>query len=238
MQPITQTKELEEIFCIDNSSLFSLSSLSLSKALSLQGENYLLQLSYEDVAQELKERKLTQKINEALSILVCFYDDGTKFNTIESFSRYLYNATQKTQYLKIGVTQSKNKSHHPVTIFFSGILPINQLNIVIEKNLYCFIEQHQEKLKEKFQATKERLLRELGTIILPVEHYPKENITPNTLYLEDAKTGSKLCECRVENNSYTPEEIIDDYLEKLYFVYKKLLTTKGGEYANFNNTTI
>jgi len=217
-------KQIMEKFSCGGSSPYPLAEEDISCALALAGESLVLELSYEDLLQDKEQGRVILKLLEALSVLVCFEDDGTQFDTIAKYIQYLHSNTQKEQNFLFGVQTVQQLSSTPVTILLSGILPINQLEIAIGTTLYEFIQNNYELLLPHFTQFRQQLSQEIGIPILPIKHYADANLQTHQIALKNGEDGTVICECKVKSENMDPTEIIDDYLRKLYFVYKKLST--------------
>jgi len=214
---------IETLSCEDNA-LYPLPKQDVVKALSLEGDTFYVELSYEELQQDIYEEKIALKTLEALSIILCFEDDGTQFEKIATYTKYLYNNTQEEQHLQFGIKKVDTLSQYPVKILFSGILPINRLEIAIETSLYEFIQQHYNILAPKFKQLRQQLSQEIQIPILPVKHYADTHLEKNQISLINAQNNQTVCECKVNDKDMETSQIIDDYLQKLFIVYKKLAT--------------
>jgi len=223
----TKKTLIENFSCHDNETL-KIEKSALEDALLANGEHFVIELSYDDVRDELHKKKLRNKLAEALSIFVCFEDDGKHFEDIASFSRYMYEHTQEEQHLQFGIKNTKKLSNKPVKILLCGIFPINQISIAIAPHLYRFIQTNKNVLEPKFRYVRELLSKELNIPILPVEHYEDTTLQANEIVLKDTKTKTTLGRCHLTTSTQDEQEmfqLIDNYLLAIISIYKKLMPT-------------
>jgi hypothetical protein len=210
-----------KLTCEGATPMLELSFDAIKEALKLDGEEFFLTLTYDDLQEEIRIQKLRDLLNESLSILVCFEEDGLRVQEIENFCQYLFKNTEAVQNLQFGIHKVKKLSDEPVRILFSGILPINQLEIAMESSLYDYIQEHKEELQKEFIAVRKKLSQELCVPILPVKNYPDDSLEKNSVHLLDRTNKKTLCTCRMQEEK-DPKKFIGEYLTKLYYAYKKL----------------
>ena len=192
----------------------------LLRALSIEGEYLVLKLSYEDFVDELQYEKIKYKISQSLSIVVSYEDDGNSFENIEQFVHYISEYTETQQNAIFGIKKVEKLSEFPVTILFSGILPINQLTMHISKDIYDMIHADKPFFKAHFKAFREILSNTVGVPILPL--FPKLDLSlqPTEAMLVD------LIDERVVAKFSTQKRMdkitIDNYLQKLFVIYTQL----------------
>jgi len=198
-----------------------LSEKSLLQALSLEGEYLVLKMSYDEFSQELIDAKIKYKISQALSIVVCYEEDGSSFEDIKKFVDYISSLTDPKQNAIFGIKKVKNLSSAPITILFSGILPINQLKMHISRDIYELIHSDEEYFKTRFKEFREILSQEIGIPILPVFPMLDKSLEPSEAKLIDLVDG------RIISHFWTAEEMnkitIEGYLVKLFYIYITLV---------------
>jgi hypothetical protein len=140
----------------------------LVSALELDGEFLILTLSKEELKEELQTKKLHSQISQSLSIVVRFEDDTTQCKYIHDFVKHLHNYIDDTQNFIFGIKKVKKLSKNPVTILFSAILPINQLNMKIGVKIDQFIHSDDEFFPLRFKKFRDSISKEIGTTILPI----------------------------------------------------------------------
>ena len=69
----------------------------LTQALELKGDTFLLKAHYDDFEDELKNEKIKYKISQALSVIVCYEDDGASFEEIKKFITYINSISDEVQ---------------------------------------------------------------------------------------------------------------------------------------------
>jgi len=224
---------LDEMSCEDNSYV-QLKKDDLKKALLLKGDRLFLKLTYSDLKQEFNEKKIKNKLLEALSISIYFEDDGYMSKEIKQFVKYLHENTQKEQHLQFGIKKVDSLSKYPIKILFSAILPINQLEIIVEKKFYDYVELHRNELEHKFKQFRKTISKEIHIPILPLKHYPSDKLKPYTIKLIDSLTQKTICECNIESVDSDIENIIDTYILKLYKVYLTLCYNTNHKKPSYN----
>jgi hypothetical protein len=220
----SQEQLLNTFTCKENDPV-KLSEKDVTKALSLEGETFLITLNYDEITKEFKENKIQHKILEALSILVCFEDDGTHFEDIVSFTHYIYETTEESQHFQFGIKKVTQLSQTPISLLLTGIHPINQLEIAIAPDLYQFIESKKDLLEPKFVKLRGNLSKKIGVPILPVEYYKDNSLAPKQVLLKDKQTNVNLCSCQLHNPQDKDEDVfktIDEYLFKIAYAFENI----------------
>lgn len=216
---------LDEMDCEDNSHIV-LKRQEIQKALQLKGERLFLKLTYKELAQEFSEQKIKSKLIEALSISVCFEDDGSVSEKVKEFVKYLYENSEEEQHLQFGIKKVNRLSPYPIKILFSAILPINQLEMAVEENLYNYIQEHRQELQSGFKSFRKSVSKEIKIPILPLKHYSDSELKPYSIRLIDSLTKESICECSIEHENMNIEDIISSYLKKLFTVYLNICQIK------------
>jgi len=145
-----------------------LSSQNLLNAIEIKGEFLVLKLHYNDFEDELKNQNIKYKISQALSVIVSYEDDGNSYKYIEQFVKYIQNNSDEKQNSTFGVKNVDKLSEFPITILFSGILPINQLKMTVGKEIDKLIHSDDEYFIPRFQKHRDDISKEIGIPILPV----------------------------------------------------------------------
>ncbi len=215
------TEIQEKLYCSDE--LIGLSKDDIALAMQRGGKYFYIELDYNDLLKEPKEQKLYKKLIESLSILIAFEDEGNKQDMIENFLKYIHKNTQKEQHLQFGIKKVQTLTKYPVKIFFSEILPINQLEIAVGAKLYKYAEAKRSFLKESFQNFRSEISKEIGIPLLPINNYKDDTLDAYSIKLLHSESQKQICKCDIKNNNITDEvEIIQHYLQQLYSVFIKL----------------
>jgi len=199
----------------------------LIDALSIKGEFLVLRMKYEDFEDELKYEKIKYKISQSLSVVVSYEEDGKSFSEIEKFVHYIRSISDSKQNSIFGIKKVEQLSEFPITILFSGILPINQLKMSLGKKLYEHIKNNPEYFKTKFKSFRDELSQEIGIPILPVFPYLDETLNDTEVTLVDLLDGRLIS--RFETLEKIDKDLIDGYLQRLFYVYKVLAQEKETE---------
>ena len=220
---VSNTQEMLEcvnaMICDANEPL-PLSERTLQDALNLEGEFFVLKLQYEDLEHELQEQLLKEKLSQALSVVVSYEDDGTRFESISRFAEYLYTLSDTKQNVRFGVKKVEQLSHYPIKILFSGILPINQLQMSVGKEIDALIHSDENYFTARFEKLRSELSEEIGIPILPVLPKLDARLKPYEVRLIDPLDGRVISE--FETTPDFNKETIEVYLLKLFYVYKVL----------------
>lgn len=152
----------------DENAPVNLNKESILNALRFQGEFLILKLHYKDFPKELEEEKIKYKISQALSIAVTYEDDGQSYENIEKFIKYIYEKSDTRQNSIFGVKKVEKLSEFPITILFSGILPINQLKMTLGKKIHELIRSDFNYFRERFKKYRLFVSDEIGIPILPI----------------------------------------------------------------------
>lgn len=225
---INNTKEIESsvlsMFCSKESPI-PLSQESLLEALELKGEFLVLKLNYRDFEDELKSQKIKYKISQSLSVIVSYEDDGNSFEDIKKFVGYVYDIADDKQNATFGVKNVGELSEFPITILFSGILPINQLQMRIGKNIETLIHSDDEYFMPRFHKFRDNISKEVGIPILPIFPTFDEGLQDNQVLLVDLEDAKVIADFSVDEG--LNKEIVDLYLLKLFYIYKVLAEEKN-----------
>ena len=201
-----------------------LSEESIINALSIDGEFLVLKLHYSDFEEELKSQKIKYKISQALSVIVSYEDDGKSFEEIKKFVDYIYDISDDKQNATFGVKEVKKLSEFPITILFSGILPINQLKMTVGRKIDELIHSDDEYFLPRFAKHRDDISKEVGIPILPVFPILDKELGELQVRLVDLLDGRIIAEFSVEEK--LNKETIEIYLLKLFYIYKVLVEDK------------
>ena len=222
------TKEVERcvsaMVCSPNDPI-PLSNENLLSALEIEGEFLLLKLHYSDFNNEQKSEKIKYKISQALSVVVSYEDDGNSFEDIKKFVNYIYDISDDKQNATFGVKSVECLSEFPITILFSGILPINQLQMSIGKKIDELIHSDDKYFVPRFAKHRDKISKEVGIPILPVLPFYDENLEDSQVRLLDLTDGRLIAEFSVQEG--LNKETVDIYLLKLFYIYKVLMEEKN-----------
>ena len=224
---VHNVKEIENsitnMFCSKSDPL-PLTQENLINALALEGEFLVLKLHYSDFAEELKSQKIKYKISQALSVIVSYEDDGKSFKNIEKFVNYIHTVSDDKQNSTFGVKNVEKLSEFPITILFSGILPINQLKMSVGKKIDALIHSDDEYFIPRFAKHRDDISKEVGIPILPLFPILDEELGEFEVRLVDLLDGRLIAAFDVEEK--LSKETIDMYLLKLFYIYKVLVDEK------------
>jgi len=202
----------------------SLSEETLLDALEIDGEFLVLKLHYSDFADELKSEKIKYKISQSLSVVVSYEDDGESFEDIKKFVDYVYNISDDKQNLVFGVKRVEKLSEFPITILFSGILPINQLKLSVGSEIDKLIHSDDEYFLPRFAKHRDDISKEVGIPILPVLPILDEEIDKFEVSLIDLLDGRLIAKFQVQEA--LSRDTVEIYLLKLFYIYKVLVDEK------------
>ncbi|MBL0708640.1 MAG: hypothetical protein JJW00_06305 [Sulfurimonas sp.] len=224
---LTNTKEIESslisMLCSKEDPI-ELSEKNLLDALKIDGEFLVLNLHYDDFQDELKSQTIKYKISQALSVIVRYEDDEKSSQDIENFIKYIYDISDDKQNSTFGIKKVDKLSNFPVTILFSGILPINQLRMTLGKKVGELIFRDEKYFKPRFKNFRDELSKELGIPILPVFPVVDASLQDNKICLVDLCDGRLISEF-TSNNKFDKESI-ERYLLELLYIYKVLVEQK------------
>lgn len=207
--------------CDASSSPLCLTQDDLLHALQIKGEFFVLKLHYNDFEDELQTEKIKYKISQSLSVVVSYEDDGTCFENIDKFAKYMYDISDEKQSLVFGVKKVEKLSSYPITILFSGILPINQLEMNIGQKIYDFIHSDDKYFIPKFKQLRDAISKEVNIPILPLFAKNNPSLDDYTVQLKDPVEGKIIAEFEVTKD--LNKENLQHYLLKLFYIYKTLL---------------
>jgi hypothetical protein len=212
-------KIITNMLC-DDALLTPLYEEDLLQALSIKGEFLVLTMSYEEFAQELIDEKLKYKISQSLSVVVSYEEDGNSFEDIQKFVHYIAALADNKQNATFGIKQVEQLSASPVTILFSGILPINQLSINISQDVHDLINSDEAYFKSRFEEFRDILSAEIGVPILPA--FPKldKSLAPTQVTLIDPVDGRLISKFSAYED--VSKATIESYLLKLFYIYISL----------------
>ncbi len=223
----TNSKEIENsitnMICSESDPI-PLSEENLLNALSIEGEFLVLKLHFNDFEEELKSQKIKYKISQALSVIVCYEDDGKSFEEIKKFVDYIHDISDDKQNATFGVKEVDKLSEFPITILFSGILPINQLKMTVGKKIDELIHSDDTYFLPRFSKYRDDISKEVGIPILPVFPILDEELGEFQVRLVDLLDGRVIAEFSVEEK--LSKETIEIYLLKLFYIYKVLVEDK------------
>jgi len=197
---------------------------NLLDALKIQGEFFVLKLHYNDFEEELKSEKIKYKISQALSVIVSYEDDGKSFEDIEQFIKYIHDISDDKQNSTFGVKKVTTLSEFPITILFSGILPINQLKMTVGSKIDTIIHSDDAYFIPRFQKHRDDISVEVGIPILPVFPILDTELQEYQVKLIDLHDGRLISAFEVDAS--LSKETIDIYLLKLFYIYKVLVEEK------------
>lgn len=210
---------VENMICDENSPI-PLNATALLDALKINGEFLILNLSYDDFENELKYQKIKYKISQALSVIVRYEDDGNSFKHIDKFVNYISDISDKKQNSTFGVKKVEKLSQFPITILFSGILPINQLKMTIGKKIYDLIDSDRAYFKPRFKKFRDDLSEEIGTPVLPIFPIVDKELGDYKVRLVDLLDDRVISEFSICEKA--DKNTIEIYLLKLFYIYKVL----------------
>ncbi len=227
---IQNTEEMQScivgMVCSENDPI-ALSEGSLLHALEYEGEFLLLKLHYNDFENELKNDKIKYKISQALSVVVSYEDDGNHYEKIENFVKYIYDISDDKQNSIFGVKKVESLSEFPVSILFSGILPINQLKMTVGSQIDALIHSDDAYFKPRFQKHRDAISKEVGIPILPVLPLLDTELGAYQVRLVDLFDGRIISEFEV--TEILNNDTVDIYLLKLFYIYKVLVEEKKSQ---------
>jgi len=224
----TNTLEMQEsiskMVC-DTDSPIVLSLDSLLNALKLDGEFFVLKLHYRDYEDEMKSQKIKYKTSQSLSVIVSYEDDGNSYDDIHKFVKYISDISDEKQNSTFGVKKVDKLSEFPITILFSGILPINQLKMIVGKKVDELIHSDDAYFIPRFQKFRDTISKEIRTPILPILPIYDDGLKDYSVHLIDLLDGRVIGEFEVTPNFN--KETIEIYLLKLFYIYKVLAEEKN-----------
>ncbi len=197
---------------------------TLVESLEIEGEFLVLKMHYEDFNEELKSEKIKYKISQALSVIVCYEEDPSSYKDIEKFIKYIHTISDIKQNSIFGIKQVKTLSEFPITILFSGILPINQLKMSVGKEIDALIHSDDAYFIPRFQQHRDEISKEIGIPILPVFPILDSNLGEYQVRLVDLHDQRLISEFEVDNNLC--KNTVERYLLKLFYIYKVLAEEK------------
>lgn len=223
---VTNTSEIQSCISnmICNSELLELSKESLLSALEIEGEFLVLKLDYSDFEEELKSQKIKYKISQALSVVISYEDDGSSFESIEKFVKYVSNISDIKQNSIFGVKKVEKLSEFPITMLFSGILPINQLKLSVGEDIHKLISSDDEYYLPRFAKHRDDISKEIGIPILPVLPILDKSLEDNQISLVDLTDGRLIA--RFDVTQKLSKDTTEMYLLKLFYIYKVLVEEK------------
>jgi len=201
-----------------------LSQVQLLDALHVEGEFLVLKLHYDDFADELKSEKIKYKMSQSLSVVVSYEEDSASYDNIKQFLEYITENTDHRQNSIFGIKKVKELSKYPITILFSGILPINQLKMTVGAKIDEFIHSDDIYFKPRFQLHRDKISKEIGIPLLRVLPILDENLGECQVRLVDLYDGRVISQFEISEN--LDKKTIDLYLLKLFYIYKVLAQEK------------
>ena len=212
-------KSILDMVCPDDSYI-PLSEEDLLKALQIEGEFLVLKMKYEEYEEELQEKRLLYKISQALSVVVSYESDGTNYAMIEEFVKYIDSIVDEKQNSIFGVKRVDILSEYPITILFSGILPINQLKMTMGKGLYRVLYEEGNDFEQIFHEYRELISKDIGIPLLPLLPRVDDTLDDFTVRMEDVMNKRIISEFEVRED--VDNETIVAYLQKILYIYRKL----------------
>jgi hypothetical protein len=224
---LSNTKEVQEsvleMVCLSEDPV-ALSSEKICNALEREGEFLVLKVHYNDFVDELEKEVIKYKISQSLSIVVSYEDDGNSYENIEKFIKYMYDKSDEKQNFIFGIKKVEKLSQYPITILFSGILPINQLKMNIGKKIRESIDADNVYFKSRFTKFRDSVSQEIGIPILPLFPKQDETLDDYEVCLVDTLDGRVISQFGVEGD--LNRDTIEVYLLKLFYIYKVLAQEK------------
>ena len=205
--------------CNDNQPM-PLSEEKLYEALRREGEFLVLKLTYGDLEREREEQKIKRKITQSLSVLAVFEDDGRSLGNIEKSVKYMHDLVEEKQNFLFGIKRVERLSEFPVTTLFSGILPINQLELYIGEEIDRLIHSDDEHFTPRFRRLREDISETIGIPILPVFTTLDTSLPHDRVRLVQSLDGSVIAE--FDTTPHIDRESLEIYLLKLFYIYKQL----------------
>jgi len=208
----------------------SLSEDEIRSAVDIHGEFLVLKLSYEDFEDELKNENIKYKISQALSVIVSYEDEGESFESIEKFVYYISSIVDFKQNATFGIKKVSSLSEFPITILFSGILPINQLSMSIGQTLFDLIHSDEDYFTKRFLEFRDILSQEIGIPILPLFPYLDASLEPTEVILKDLLDERLIS--KFITHEYPDKDTVESYLLKLFYIYKVLANQKMCKFSH------
>ena len=115
-------------------------------------------------------------------------------------------------------------SEFPITILFSGILPINQLEMRVGKEIDKLIHSDNEYFIPRFAKHRDAISQEVGIPILPVLPILDEGLDSLQVRLVDLLDDRVIAEFQVSEK--LSRDTVEIYLLKLFYIYKVLVEEK------------
>jgi len=219
----TNTQEIQKVIasmvCKENSPI-EMFEEDLLNALKIDGEFLALKLHYRDYEDEMHSQKIKYKISQALSVIVSYEDDGNSYENIHKFVKYISGISDDKQNSTFGIKKVDKLSKYPITILFSGILPINQLKMTVGKKVDELIHSDDAYFLPRFKKFRDSISKEIQTPILPVLPICDTKLDDYQVRLIDLLSGRLISEFEVTQN--LNKETIEIYLLKLFYIYKVL----------------
>ncbi len=207
----------------DDSQPIPLKEETITQALKIPGEFLGLRMHYDEYESELENEILKYKISQALSVVVSYEDDGSNFSDIKKFVTYMKEISDPKQNFIFGVRNVKVLSSTPITVLFSGILPINQLHMSIGANIYALIHSNESYFKTRFTKLRDDISQEIGITILPLFPQLDNSLKQNQARLIDTLEETVIADFHMDNiKEDLDKEALEIYLIKLFYIYKQL----------------
>ena len=216
---------IEGMVCSKNDPI-PLDTQKILQALSIDGEVRVFGLKYDELDSEIKEQFLKEKILHSLSIIVKYeVKDSDMVDRIEKFTDYIYNFCDKKQNFIFGVKQVEEYSQYPVTVLFSGILPINQFYMHIGRSIKDLIDSDREYFSKRFEKLRDDVSDVINIPLLPLFPKVDTKLKDNEVKIFDSSDNSLVCEFEVDAS--LDKNNIEIYLLKLYYLYISLVQKKA-----------
>ena len=220
VQNVEEMKQtVVDMVCEDDAYL-PLSAEEVLRVLECKGEFFVLKLSYEELQQELQEKKIVPKLANSLCVTISFEEDGEHYEDIENFLQYVKKHLDEQQNFIFGIRRVDKTSPFAIKILFSGILPINQLVMTMGEALYDRLYGEGNNFKEKFKHYRAMVSQEIGMPLLPLLPKIDNSLDDFEVKLVDPLEGKTIAAFDLKED--VNEKTIDIYLLKLFNIYKKL----------------
>ena len=211
---------ISKMVCNENDPI-ELLEKDLQNALEIDGEFLVLKLHYNNFKDELINEKIKYKISQSLSVIVTYEDDGNSYQNIKKFVDYIHKNSDEKQNSTFGVKNVNSLSEYPITILFSGILPINQLQITVGEEINRLIHSDDAYFIPRFSKHRDEISKEVGIPILPVLPSLDKNLEKFHVRLVDLTDGRLIAEFTTDEA--ISKDTIEIYLLKLFYIYKILV---------------
>ncbi len=190
---------------------------TLTEALMLEGEFLLLEIDYDELRKQMERRTLEREATEALSIVVSYEDDGKRLESIETSLKFFHDNLDAIQNFRFGIRRVEKHSDTPIRILFSGILPINQLQLTFGEGIAKLIDSHRSYYHERFQALRIEASRNIGIPILPISATVDPQLPPFKARVQERVGGRIVSEFSMPG--HTDSQDIEAFLLKIFHIF-------------------